>query len=67
MLSGELRLIVADCDLTMEPGEVDEFDTQVPHWFGPAGDRPVEILSILGREGERIRLRAAPRRKSAHG
>ena len=65
VLSGELRLILADHDITMRPGEVAEFDTQVPHWFGPAADRPVEILSILGREGERIHVRAAPRRTTA--
>jgi hypothetical protein len=52
-------------DITMQPGEVAEFDTRIPHWYGPAGDRPVEILSILGREGERIHVRVAPRRKSA--
>lgn len=51
----------------MQPAEVAEFDTQVRHWFGPAGDRPVEILSILGREGERIHVRVAPRRKPATG
>jgi len=67
VLSGELRLILADHDITMKAGEVAEFDTQVPHWFGPAGERPVEILSILGREGERIHVRAAPRRKPAAG
>jgi transcriptional regulator with XRE-family HTH domain len=67
VLSGELRLILGEHDITMEPGEVAEFDTQVPHWFGPAGDRPVEILSILSREGERIHVRAAPRRKAAEG
>jgi transcriptional regulator with XRE-family HTH domain len=65
VLGGELRLIIADHDITMKPGEVAEFDTRVPHWFGAAGDRPVEILSILGREGERIHVRAAPRRKTA--
>lgn len=65
VLAGELRLVIADHDVTMGPGEVAEFDTQVPHWFGPAGDRPVEILSILGREGERIHVRAAPRRPRA--
>ncbi len=63
VLAGELRLLIADHDITMEAGEVAEFDTQVPHWFGPAGDEPVEILSILGREGERIHVRAAPRRR----
>lgn len=65
VLAGELRLLLGGHDLTMGPGEVAEFDTQVPHWFGPAGDRPVEILSILGREGERIHVRASPRRKTA--
>lgn len=67
VLAGELRLIIADHDITMKPGEVAEFDTRVPHWFGPVGDRPVEILSILSREGERIHVRAAPRRKTADG
>jgi transcriptional regulator with XRE-family HTH domain len=65
VLAGELRLIIAEHDITMKPGEVAEFDTQVPHWFGPAGDRPVEILSILSRDGERIHVRAQPRRKTA--
>lgn len=65
VLSGELRLLIADHDITMGPGEVAEFDTRVPHWFGTANSRPVEILSILGREGERIHVRAAPKRKSA--
>jgi len=66
VLSGELRLIVADHDITLQRGEVAEFDTRVPHWFGPAGNEPVEVLSLLGMEGERMHLRAAPRRAS-HG
>ena len=48
-------------------GEVAEFDTRVPHWFGAAGDRPVEILSPLGKHGERLHVRAAPRRKNNGG
>ena len=63
VLSGQLRLILGDHDVTMSPGEVAEFDTALPHWFGAAGDRSVEILSILSRQGERIHVRAAPRRK----
>jgi hypothetical protein len=47
----------------MQAGEIAEFDTALPHWFGAAGDRPVEILSILSREGERIHVGASPRRK----
>jgi len=64
VLSGELRLILAGHDVTMKAGEVAEFDTGLPHWFGAAGSRPVEILSILSREGERIHVRAAPKRKT---
>ncbi|PZS08869.1 MAG: XRE family transcriptional regulator [Acidimicrobiales bacterium] len=60
VLSGQMRLIVADRDLTMGPGEAAEFDTRLPHWFGSAGDTPVEILSLFGRQGERIHIRAAP-------
>ena len=63
VLSGELRLMLGGHDITMKAGEVAEFDTQVPHWFGAAGDRPVEILSLLGKHGERAHVRAAPPRK----
>ena len=66
VLSGQMRLILADHDITMGPGEVAEFDTRLPHWFGAAGDQPVEILSLLSREGQRIHVRAAPRRKSSN-
>lgn len=61
VLSGEMRLILGEHDITMRPGEVAEFDTRVPHWFGPSGDTPVEILSVHGRHGERMHVRAAPR------
>src|SRR3712207_3359378 len=62
VLLGEMRLILGEHDLTLGPGEVAEFDTRLPHWFGPTGDEPVEILSVLGVQGERIHVRAAPRR-----
>ena len=64
VLSGQLRLILADHDITMGPGEVAEFDTSLPHWFGPAGDHPVEILSLLGRHDEHIHVRAASHRET---
>jgi transcriptional regulator with XRE-family HTH domain len=63
VLSGQMRLILAGHDITMGPGEVAEFDTSLPHWFGSAGTEPVEILSLLGRHGERHHVRAQPRRK----
>jgi transcriptional regulator with XRE-family HTH domain len=65
VLSGRMRLILGDNDITMEPGEVAEFDTRLPHWFGPADDQPIEILSLHGSHGQRMRVRAAPRRKKA--
>jgi transcriptional regulator with XRE-family HTH domain len=63
VLSGQMRLIVADHDITMEPGEATEFDTGLPHWFGPADDQPIEILSLHGAHGERIQVRAELLRK----
>jgi hypothetical protein len=30
------------------PGEVADFDTQAPHWFGSPGNEPAEILSSFG-------------------
>ena len=64
VLSGHMRLILGEHDITMPPGEVAEFDTRLPHWFGPADDQPVEILSVHGSHGKRMHVRAAPRRKS---
>jgi len=42
----------------MGPGEVAEFDTRVPHWFGSTGEQPAEVLSLFGRAGERMHVRA---------
>jgi hypothetical protein len=39
------------------PGDVAEFETRVPHWFGNAGREPAEILSIFSRPGERMSVR----------
>jgi transcriptional regulator with XRE-family HTH domain len=61
VLSGRLRLVLGDHDLVLDAGEAAEFDTRVPHWFGSTGGQPVEILSILGRQGERMHVRARPR------
>ena len=58
VLSGHLRFILADQDLELGPGEVAAFDTTIPHWFGSTGEEPAEILSIFGRPGERMTLRA---------
>ncbi len=62
VLAGEMRLILGEHDITMQPGEVAEFDTRLPHWFGPTGDEPVEILSVHGSHGQRMQVRAAPQK-----
>ncbi len=60
VLSGRMRLVLGDHDLVLGPGEVAEFDTQVPHWFGSTGDQAAEVLSLFGRHGERMHVRAKP-------
>ncbi|MFF9147574.1 helix-turn-helix domain-containing protein [Streptomyces sp. NPDC014861] len=60
VLSGRLRLVLADHDLVLDPGEVAEFGTRLPHWFGTTGQGPVEVLSLFGRQGERMHVRARP-------
>jgi transcriptional regulator with XRE-family HTH domain len=59
VLSGHVRLLLGEQDIVLGPGEVVEFETQVPHWFGSTGDEPAEVLSIFGRPGERMNVRAA--------
>ncbi|NNH71244.1 helix-turn-helix transcriptional regulator [Nocardia uniformis] len=63
VLNGRLRVILGEHDLVMAPGEAAEFDTRVPHWFGPADNEPVEFLSLFGKQGERAHLRASPKAK----
>jgi transcriptional regulator with XRE-family HTH domain len=57
VLSGHLRLVLGDHDLTLPPGEAAEFDTAVPHWLGSADGHPVELLVLFGQQGERARRR----------
>ncbi|ADB75660.1 helix-turn-helix domain-containing protein [Geodermatophilus obscurus] len=62
VLSGRLRLVLAEHDLLLGPGEVAEFDTRTPHWFGNPGPEPAEVLALFGPQGERMHVRARPRR-----
>jgi transcriptional regulator with XRE-family HTH domain len=65
VLSGHLRLVLGREDWILGPGDVVEFDTDEPHWFGSTGDEPAEILSIFGRPGERMHVRTTPLRPAA--
>ena len=57
VLAGELRLILGDRDIILRPGEVAEFDTHQPHWFGPADTIAVEILHLFGPHGDQAVIR----------
>jgi transcriptional regulator with XRE-family HTH domain len=64
VLSGQLRLRLAEHDFVLKAGEVAEFDTRVPHWFGSAGPQPAEVLTLFGPQGERMHVRARPKAAS---
>ncbi|QXE39490.1 XRE family transcriptional regulator [Streptomyces sp. GMY02] len=61
VLAGRLRLRLGEHDLVLTAGEAAEFDTRTPHGFTSAGPEPVEVLSLFGRQGERMHVRARPR------
>lgn len=61
-------MLLGGHDITMQAaGEVAGFDTQVPHCFGVAGARPVEVVSLLGKHAERTPTRASPPRENGNG
>ena len=57
-----MRLLLGEQDLVLGRGEVAEFDTHMPHWFGSTGRQSAEVLSLFGEQGERMHVRA----KSGH-
>ena len=62
VLNGRLRLVLGEHDLVLEPGEAAEFDTRLPHWFDRADTAGVEFLSLFGKQGERMHVRASSAR-----
>jgi transcriptional regulator with XRE-family HTH domain len=56
VLGGRLRLVLGDEELVLEPGEAAEFSTLTPHWLCGIGG-PVEVLALMGHQGERAHLR----------
>lgn len=60
VIEGRLRLVLGEHDLELPPGEAAEFDTRVPHWFANEGTQPAEVLSIFGKQGARMHVRARP-------
>ena len=62
VLSGRIRLVLGEHDLVLSEGEVAEFDTRTPHAFVNPGPGPTELLTLFGPQGERMHVRARPRR-----
>lgn len=56
VLSGRLRLVIGDRDLTLPSGEAAEFDTSLPHWLGSADGEAVELLVLFGLQGVRAHV-----------
>ena len=63
VLSGTLRLVLGGRALDLVAGEAAEFDTRVPHWLGNVSEGPTEVLALYGPQGERMHVRARPRRR----
>jgi transcriptional regulator with XRE-family HTH domain len=61
VLKGRLRMVLGEHDIVLAAGEAAEFDTRTPHWFGGADENAVEFLSLFGRQGERMHVRASNR------
>lgn len=65
VLAGDLRLILGANEVVLHPGEVAEFDTAEPHWFGPADEQVVEILHLFGPQGEKAHVRTKAKTTTA--
>lgn len=59
VLSGRIRLVLGDRELTLSRGEAVEFDTRTPHSISAVGARPAEVISIFNAAGERMHTRVA--------
>jgi transcriptional regulator with XRE-family HTH domain len=66
VIAGRMRLVLGEHDLVLSPGEVAEFDTKEPHWFGSTGVEQAEVLSLFGRHGERMHVRAGHHDGAGH-
>ena len=56
VLSGRLRLSLAEREHVLGRGEAAEFDTTVPHLMQAEGTTPCEVISIFNTVGERLHL-----------
>lgn len=61
VMSGRVRLVLGDQDLSLGPGEAAEFDTREPHWLGNVGTEPAEVVALFGAQGERAHVSTSSR------
>lgn len=56
VLNGQVRFVLGEQEFLVGVGEAVEFDTRIPHWIGSADERPAELLTLFGAQGERAHL-----------
>ncbi|WP_033345219.1 helix-turn-helix domain-containing protein [Catenuloplanes japonicus] len=56
VLNGRVRFVLGEQEFQLGEGEAAEFDTRVPHWIGSADERPAELLTLFGPQGERAHI-----------
>jgi quercetin dioxygenase-like cupin family protein len=56
VLDGRVRFRLGEQEYLLGPGEAAEFDTRIPHGIGSAEQRPAELLTLFGPQGERAHL-----------
>ncbi|MFI7026758.1 helix-turn-helix domain-containing protein [Micromonospora sp. NPDC049900] len=61
VLNGTVRFVLGDQEFRLGVGEAAEFDTRIPHWIGSADERPAELLTLFGPQGEHAHVTPAHR------
>ncbi|WP_432562471.1 helix-turn-helix domain-containing protein [Kineococcus sp. SYSU DK003] len=62
VMSGRLRMRLGADDFQLTAGEAAEFDTRLPHRVSNPGLQVAEVLVLFGVQGERMHVRARPRK-----
>ena len=55
VITGRVRLLLGEREITVQAGESAEFSTMTPHAFA-AIDRPAELIMIFDRDGQRAHI-----------
>ena len=55
VVTGQVRLLLGEREITVQAGESAEFSTMTPHAFA-AVDGPAELIMIFDRDGQRAHV-----------